>query len=413
MGARRRGVYASVADIPRDNDGFPVAGLVVRHYRNKKGWTQVQLARKLGTKDLMVRMMETKNQGLDSIERRRLLCKILGIPPILLGLGNTEQLEKLLKPEGITSKVVSLVAHRSESYSIETYRKVLVEYSQTNIRSSGSSLITDIDIIIPALYGHVKNTINRQEKRELLYILWEFHRLAAKIHAAFKKDTSATIRHLDRALVVALELHDASLIAVTHEQVASTRILEQSPHLARANIDAAVAQLKNVSPLIQCDVYALAARIYHGSLLDLEDSVKSRHFLERSNYLLHEKLTQYEHHTPMGLDIIRCRLTYIDSLIQMRRADEAVSMIGDVEKITPKEFKRTEAYLSLDKAACSLLLDSPEYAMQLLSHSYGISRQLGDMQKIEQIKDMYQDIKTGPYKNNRAVLDFEEQLLKL
>jgi hypothetical protein len=34
MEARRRGVYASVADIPRDEDSFPVTGLVVRHYRN-------------------------------------------------------------------------------------------------------------------------------------------------------------------------------------------------------------------------------------------------------------------------------------------------------------------------------------------------------------------------------------------
>lgn len=412
MEARRRGGYASIAEIPRDKDGFPVVGLVVRHFRNKKGWTQVQLAHKLGVKELMVRMMETKNQGLDSMERRRLLCRLLGIPPILLGLGSLEQLERILQPDNTAAKAAPTILHESSTPTIGTYTNLLVAYNQTNITQSGAPLINDVETIVPALYQQIRNTASRQAKRELLYVAWEFHRLGAKVHADYKRNMVATMHHLDKALIIALELSDANLLAITHEHIANIRLLE-GPHVARVDIDAALQHVKQASPVVQSEVYALASRIYHTSMIDAGDSAKSKYFLERSLEALPTSNFDDIRHIPMGLTVVRCQLSQIDSFVASKQASNALDIIEDIESITPSGYERREAHLSIDRASCFLLLDQPQYALDLLTHAATLSKQLQDKDKMRQIRNMYQQLKAGPYKNNRAVMDFEERLLNL
>lgn len=63
----------------------------------QKHWTQADLAKQLGLIEVMVNFMENKNQGLDSIERRRTLATLLKIPPILLGLGTLDRMESTFK----------------------------------------------------------------------------------------------------------------------------------------------------------------------------------------------------------------------------------------------------------------------------------------------------------------------------
>ena len=78
---------AGLPQFQLDTDGFPVPGPVVRYYREQmrytdkdgqiRRWTQADLATRLQISELMVRLMETKNKGLDSIERRKTLATIL------------------------------------------------------------------------------------------------------------------------------------------------------------------------------------------------------------------------------------------------------------------------------------------------------------------------------------------------
>src|SRR5437899_1715735 len=80
-----------------DARGFPDPGRIIKQYRENltytdaetgklKHWTQADLAQRLGVSEVTVRLMETQNSGLDSIERRRVLADLLKIPPALLGL---------------------------------------------------------------------------------------------------------------------------------------------------------------------------------------------------------------------------------------------------------------------------------------------------------------------------------------
>ncbi|MBE3565596.1 MAG: helix-turn-helix domain-containing protein [Thermogemmatispora sp.] len=72
---------------PEDEQGhYPHSGQVVAHYRRQKGWSQAELARRLGVHARMIYYLEKQQQGLDSLKRRRQLVELLAIPPELLGL---------------------------------------------------------------------------------------------------------------------------------------------------------------------------------------------------------------------------------------------------------------------------------------------------------------------------------------
>ncbi|WP_376795855.1 helix-turn-helix domain-containing protein [Thermogemmatispora sp.] len=72
---------------PEDEHGhYPDPGQVVAHFRRQKGWSQAELARRLGVHPRMIYHLEKQQQGLDSLKRRRQLAEVLNIPPELLGL---------------------------------------------------------------------------------------------------------------------------------------------------------------------------------------------------------------------------------------------------------------------------------------------------------------------------------------
>src|SRR5437660_853574 len=104
---------------PVDSNGFPVPGAVVRYFREQmvyiddngkeRHWSQSFLAKQLHVAELAVRLMETRNEGLDSVERRQLLAALLHIPPALLGLASYDYLQDSLQgqkktPSYMTSK---------------------------------------------------------------------------------------------------------------------------------------------------------------------------------------------------------------------------------------------------------------------------------------------------------------------
>lgn len=89
-------------------DGFPDAGEVVRHYRMLRGFSQRTLAAALGVHRSWVIKMENENAVPELLSRRRLLSTLLNIPPVLLSisvLGSDMFLEHLetCSPAPVTS----------------------------------------------------------------------------------------------------------------------------------------------------------------------------------------------------------------------------------------------------------------------------------------------------------------------
>lgn len=78
-------------------DGWPNAGEVIRHYRRKLKINAQELARQYGEAigtpitARWILKMEQQNKVPADITRRRILIQLLGIPPLLLGLASLEQ----------------------------------------------------------------------------------------------------------------------------------------------------------------------------------------------------------------------------------------------------------------------------------------------------------------------------------
>lgn len=67
-------------------DGYPVPGLVLKHWRDSQRWTRQHVGQLVGLSAVMIGVMEHQQSGWDSIARRRLFVTRLDIPPYLLGL---------------------------------------------------------------------------------------------------------------------------------------------------------------------------------------------------------------------------------------------------------------------------------------------------------------------------------------
>lgn len=83
-------------------DGWPKAGEVVRHYRRKLKMSAEELAehygRATGTQVTArwILKMEQQNKVPTDITRRQILIQILAIPPVLLGLASLEQVTNII-----------------------------------------------------------------------------------------------------------------------------------------------------------------------------------------------------------------------------------------------------------------------------------------------------------------------------
>ena len=80
--------------------GFPRTGQILKHYRertlngNGKVLTQADLAQHLDLTEQAVGNLESRDAGMDA-DRRRSLCKLLAIPPLLFGIVMLEELLKI------------------------------------------------------------------------------------------------------------------------------------------------------------------------------------------------------------------------------------------------------------------------------------------------------------------------------
>jgi transcriptional regulator with XRE-family HTH domain len=398
-----------IREIPLQADGFPIAGRIIELFRLRKGWSQRDLARKLGISNVMVHKIENKNSEI-SLERRRLLCKLLDIPPILLGLGTVEQLHEFFREDEsvkhdthANNEKSPIYTHHDAQMNVNRYNKVLQQYHQTTFTLSGLSLLGEIEVILHMLMKDTGNTKNMQEKKQFLILQWEFHRLAAVIYADFKYNMVNAMRHMNSALSVASQLHDANLLANTYAHIAALETLQGNVFLARPHIDAALSHLKNASDMMKCDTYALAARLYHTSAQDYGDVAKARSFIELSQGMSSDGIHNDGRYTPIGIDTFRCQRTQIDTYLKIKKASDAMSILDDIETSIPHGALRRMGRQVLYRAECYVLLKYPSVAIECLSEAFSIYKEIGEHIKIKHIGETLQQIKNSSYGNSPDV----------
>lgn len=130
-------------------DGFPNAGEVLQHYRERKNMSRAQLAKTLKVTPRRIEQMEHENTVPGSINRRRALATMLGVPAFLLGLASTNAIRPFEE-----SKLAAPGVQRAFSVDRETinqYDLLRSAYWNTHYTGSGASVLPDAELTIQKL----------------------------------------------------------------------------------------------------------------------------------------------------------------------------------------------------------------------------------------------------------------------
>jgi len=195
--------------IPKDKDGNPDYGAVMRYFRLfVKGWSSRYLAirytevlREQGEDEdeaitaRWIQLMEKENQVPKDPKRRWVLAMLLGIPAASFGL------KELNQPPKVLTKTLHLILKR-EPINVKEYRTTLERYCASwGELGNFSEILQNILHRISSLQNEAFST-RSPEKQELLQLWCEYHILAANIALShYRFDEAITL--LDRAIIVA------------------------------------------------------------------------------------------------------------------------------------------------------------------------------------------------------------------
>lgn len=212
-------------------DGWPNAGEVQRDYREKQGLSAGEFAirysealQKLGKQNKRGKLgaqgkisgtwvlnMEKQNRVPTDIERRRIIARLLDIPPILLGLATLQDVVMQPQKEAPMEPVVVPHTLKRVSTDIEHYKKNVRVALHIHRTSSAQGLLHDINMELRDL----KN-LESQARGHFLYqvreLLLSNNLLATRIMKDAREYAFA-YAYANDAVQVAKSMEDGDLIA--------------------------------------------------------------------------------------------------------------------------------------------------------------------------------------------------------
>ncbi len=350
-----------------DTEGFPLPGPVIRYYRqhmtytDKEGrvkiWTQADLAKTLRISEWSVRMMETKNQGLDSIERRRTLAKLLNIPPVLLGLASIDQLQGLLHEDKKTLSSISSQAHKQGMISaeeVQLYKDALPvlkdKYDQGDLQP----------LTVEAWIKRIRNNIGNipvKDKSSTLQSLVGYSVLAGRLYSHDRLDWLAATRHLNSAKQIAIQMDNPEVRMFVMHHIGEMYFVQKKPVLAQDEFDYALSLAKGASPQVIGRVLTYSAIAHAMTGHDRANTIRVERLLEQAEKCVQAKKS---HDSLMRFDDTQYLRDKADALICLQEYNKAFDAIEDADAIGDNH-KRGNAYLMILSAECYIKQKQPEY----------------------------------------------------
>jgi tetratricopeptide (TPR) repeat protein len=196
--------YPDAFDLGKDGF-FPRPGQVVKYYRERKmddkgkAWTQKNLAKTLGLTPNGVGDIENRDVGMDDFGRRQFLCKLFGIPPILLGIITPGDVDVLVeKQRKATNTVVLSTASatgRKHTMDVQVCREQFASLVAAKIHREQSPLATAL-ASVDELYSELPHA--SQERSDIQSLLCDYHQFIALL-LCDQCNYDVAIEHLNKA----------------------------------------------------------------------------------------------------------------------------------------------------------------------------------------------------------------------
>ena len=351
----------------------------------EKHWTQIDLAKSLDISEIMVNLMENKNQGLDSIERRRTLATILRIPPVLLGLGSLDQIVEITTGQDVTSTQTNGKRTKIGRETIKLYKDTYRVYATLFAEGLTYTSVCDIDRWVKKIERDARNT-DTEDKKFLLRVLWDFEILCAKVYSSDTCDWSKTFEHLDNATEIATILENRDLQAASLYTSGLYHFRQGRIGLARTDIDGAMMYAEGALPQTKGAIYSGDA------FLHVQNTSSSEITLAQ------KMLNNAEKFTGAKSEIKTIKFgkgTYFlgraGAFLDMKRPAKALEYIEDAERYINPTKKRLLVYSDILRARCYIELKKPEYelAVSLMGAVIDDSRELRIQRHIDHIDTLY------------------------
>jgi transcriptional regulator with XRE-family HTH domain len=393
-------------------DGYPVPGKVIKYYRERmayrdkdgkiRHWTQADLARQLGLTEIMVNLMENKNQGLDSIERRRALVSILRIPPILLGLGSLDLIVEVAT--GQEQQSTGAKKGKVSREVIEQYQKVFTIYDTLFAGGLTYASLPDIERWTKQVERSAKDATG-SDKNVLLRILWDYESLCTKVYGSDVYDYARCFEHADNATEIATLLNDRDLQAASLFASGLYRLRQGRFGLAKVDIEGALMYAKGALPQTKGQIYSLAAF--------------SQLHEDKSSLLALKLLDEAEKYAGVASETRTLKfgkgpyfLGRADALLILQRPAKALELLDEAQKNISPSKKRYHIFMDILRAKCYIELKSPGYeeATRLLQSAVETSQEMKIERHLDHITRLYKRLAQSSYGNSPDVVELGIQL---
>lgn len=403
--------------------GLPHMGEVIADHRIKAGWTsQETFAIVCGVDKQTITYWENQEYFPD-MNRRIFLCKLLKIPPALLGITWLSIVDGE-KPDILTN-TVGTRSELLEENAYGLYEDILVFSYMGNDKYSDASS-----------YRFFKH---QQELEQLVIrapeiekdawgdLLSRFYQRSTFI-AQHHKQGGEALSLANKAISIAEPLGDTELLAASLYRRSRIHLIQNNYDLARLDISSALDHTKKVRGPLKGSCYLLAAEI-NALYADGDNTLKAqcRTWQDNATKLAYKKLEDdgtfldlslYAIHHERAKTLIRFALFHRndDELLERLKthigADkkllvEARNSINAARKYVDATSTTKQMYLSLTEARGYLVMKEYEESAQLAKAALQFARQSHSEQGIEETKQLYsllsQLAPANPYVANLGV----------
>jgi tetratricopeptide (TPR) repeat protein len=394
-------------------DGWPNAGEVIRDYRKRvKHISTAEFARlyseALGESppvtERWIQRMEKENLVPAELPRRRIIAGILGVPPVLLGLGILADLQA--KPHQHTSGV-------NKAIDIASYARTLDLYWRIDHTSTAQHFLAEIEAIIAQMRAEAKVS-SPQTQKQLFELLCGYYNLASIIYDdqlkydkayAYAHDAVVLSSNIQNNKLLAMSLYQRGFIRqVQAEQGTSTFM----PYLQEAlnDYNAAIPiSTPKVEAALQMDlalVYALMKR-----------SAAADNALTRAGALLDrgglDEGTFIDHFADSNQG--RYRLGQAVVFTTLKRFDDASDLIYEAkEGINPTQTRRL-AWADIVEAQIYFGQRNYPLAASTSLQALKVAKALNSQYNIRLIQHLYSELLKTKYANAQPVRELGSTLI--
>lgn len=418
----------------RQKDGWPNAGEVIREYRHLHNMSAEALAKCYGENlaehfnneveakitARWILKMEQKNQIPTDIIRRRILAKILEIPPILLGLAS---LEKMMPHQITQTQVPPTLSHTVldlEWYGKEAHMLWQLHYAQT-AQVALANLLDYINDLIP-VYENAKGNL----KKRVSELLNSYYRLAATI-LRDQGDFEKAYHFADKSVILAEGMGTdsyASQITSASQYtrgvvnfawgVFGSRVKQGFLSFSKAEIQEAIFDFERAltyaSPQLRGIIYSEMARakaLVANSPVDITIALK---LLEKAARFLNVDINE-DFHTQIllngdlkGLDQKRLILGRAKAFLAMKRPGKALDEFSDLEMLHEEtQHTRRRGWTQVLYAQAAFDLGNFSTAAEKALNAFSSCREAHSITHLARVNGLYTQLLESPYRTHAKV----------